>query len=348
MSVPFFRPNLGDEELAAAARVLRSGRLTQGEEVQRFEEEFAAYQGARYAVAVNSCTSALYLALRALGVGLGDGVITTAISWPATALAILWTGAEPIFADVDARGLIDPASVRERLDEERNIGGEVKAIIPVHLYGNPAPADDLLAFGLSIVWDAAHAIELKRGSLPGASCYSFYASKNITTAGEGGMLVTDEPEIAAQARRERLFGMDLPGERICRQMGTKLNMTEVQAAVGREQLRRIDERWHRRRRLVAQYDAALGRTSHVPGSACHLYPIEVDERDRVALALKERGIGTGIHFPMVTAHPFFAMYAGGTPMAKTFGARTLSLPLFPEMTGAMVREIVVALQEATA
>lgn len=358
MTVPLFRPNLGDEEIEAAARVLRSGQLTQGAGVRAFEAEFAAYQGAKHAVAVNACTSALYLALKAHGIGECHEVITSAITWPATALAIEWTGATPVFADVDERGLIDVASVRERITPR------TAAIIPVHLYGNLAPVHDLRAFGLPLIWDAAHAIESwygdgPAGRIPAAACFSFYASKNITTGGEGGMLVTDDDEIAGYARRARLFGMDPPAVRTCMQFGVKLNMTEAQAAIGRVQLRRIGERWFARTKIVMQYDAALALATHDglrPGdgheaeSACHLYPVQVDNRDAVQAALKARGIGTGIHFPPVYAHPYFRGARGhdACPNADRFGARTLSLPLFPEMTPADIDEVVTAFREVTA
>ena len=355
MSVPLFRPNLGDEEIEAVARVLRSGQLTQGPGVRAFEAEFAAYQGAKYAVAVNSCTSALYLALKAHGIGTGSEVITSAITWPATALAIEWTGATPVFADVDGRGLIDVASVRTRITKD------TAAIIPVHLYGNLAPVDDLRALGLPLIWDAAHAIESwhdgPAGRISSVACYSFYASKNITTGGEGGMLITDNDAIAKYARRARLFGMDLPDVRTCQQFGVKLNMTEMQAAIGRVQLRRITERWYSRVQIVREYDASLGRgpthdggRPHGGTSACHLYPVQVEKRDEVAAKLKTRGIGTGIHFPPVYAHPHFrgARGSDACPNADHFGARTLSLPLFPEMTPADIDDVVTEFRAVTA
>lgn len=370
--LPLTMPSLGADELAAAARVLSGPQLTQGGEVAAFETEFALYQmdaprdrtafelaqsgrpsnPCLHAVATNACTSALYLTLKALNIGPGDEVITSALSWVATALAIRWTGATVVFADVDDAGLLDPEHVYEAVTPR------TRAIVPVHLYGMPcdAPAFAELAReeDVDLVFDAAHAIEARERGVPvatwgTASCYSFHATKNLTTAGEGGMVVTRNPVIADYVRQARIFGL-APGTRTSVQFGAKLNITEVQAAVGRVQLRRIEERYLRRKMLWTMYRDALTTVRPInvePGvrDALHLYPILCDDRDAAAHVLNHDGIGYGIHYTPIYDHPEFASskprYAENT---DRIGRRTISLPFYPEMTYEDVQRVAKALE----
>jgi perosamine synthetase len=354
--LPLTRPSLGIPEIQAAVRVLSSPQLTQGPEVAAFETEFTTYHADRrpgelYSVATNACTSALYLTLKALGIGPGDEVITSALSWIATALAIRWTGATVIFADVDDYGLLDPEHVYEAVTPR------TRAIVPVHLYGQVCDVDAFAhlaaAEDLDIVYDAAHAIEARSGDRPcaqygTASCYSFHATKNITTAGEGGMMVTRRPEIADYVRKARCFGLT-PGTRTCEQFGAKLNMTEVQAAVGRVQLRRIEERYLRRKLVWSMYQDALTivrpiNFEHGVRDALHLYAVSAD-RERAAAALERAGIGYGVHYRPIYDEPEFAgtkpKYAENT---DRIGRRTISLPFFPEMTYEDVARVAKALE----
>lgn len=361
ITLPLSRPSMGDAEIAAATRVLSGPQLTQAQEVQSFETDFALYQmGVKldgtafelaqsgipspepmlHAVATNACTSALYLTLKALGVGPGDEVITSPLSWVATALAIRWTGAEVVFADVDDAGLLDPEHVVDCITPR------TRAIVPVHLYGQVCDVqafnDIAAAEDVYVIYDAAHAIEARHdgkpcGSYGDAACYSFHATKNVTTAGEGGMVVTKHQQIADYVRRARLFGLASTKDRTCVQFGAKLNMTEVQAAIGRVQLRRIEERWKRRDFLWQTYDnelhAALRPINRAAGmrDALHLYAIFCD-RDSACAALERAGIGYGIHYRPIYDHPeFIGTKPRNAENADRIGRRSLSLPFFPEM-----------------
>jgi dTDP-4-amino-4,6-dideoxygalactose transaminase len=366
-TLPLTRPSLGVAELEAAASVLSGSQLTQGPQVASFETEFALYQDGfepnifrsgqpqrLHAVATNACTSALYLTLKALGIGPGDEVITTPLTWVATALAIRWTGAKVVFADVDADGLLDPDCCCDVLTTR------TRAILPVHLWGNLCDIDTFKVLSeaedVHIVFDCAHAIEARfddepLGGYGDAACYSFHATKNLTTAGEGGMVVTRNAKIAEYVRKARLFGIT-PGTRTCEQFGAKLNMTEVQAAVGRVQLRRLEERYARRLALWNAYHARL----RYPRGICnatgtrdglHLYNILCDDRDSVRGALERAGIGSGVHYAPLYDHPEFT---GTKPRhaenADRIGRQTLSLPFFPEMAVEDVERVVAALESA--
>jgi dTDP-4-amino-4,6-dideoxygalactose transaminase len=356
--IPFARPAIGESETSEVLATLASGWLTTGPRVQRFEREFASWVDARHAIAVNSCTAALHLSLLAAGIGPGDEVITTPLTFCATANAIIHTGARPVFADIDRRTYnLDPAAV------ERAITPRTRAILPVHYAGRPA---DIRAFqrlaqthGLVLIEDAAHAVEAvsnagRVGTTAHFTCFSFYATKNLTT-GEGGMVTTASEQAAAWIRTAALHGMSRDGWTRYAATGTphydvvmagfKYNMMDLQAALGLQQLARIEAMHHVRAQRTAQYDAALAAlpverpSAAAPGErhAHHLYTILVDPslcgctRDDVQRALQQSGIGTSIHFRALHLHPFYAerfgLRRGQFPNAELVSDTTLSLPL---------------------
>jgi dTDP-4-amino-4,6-dideoxygalactose transaminase len=369
--VAFARPAIGPEEIAGVVEALESGWLTTGPRVATFEREFAAYVGAEHALGLNSCTAALHLSLLAAGVGQGDEVVTSPLTFCATANAIIHAGATPVFADVDpiTRNL-DPDAV------SRAITPRTRAIIPVHLGGHPA---DMRRFqelarthSLVLIEDAAHAIEAvsnagRVGTTADFTCFSFYSTKNLTT-GEGGMVVAKSSEHLSWMRTAALHGLSRDGwNRYARGgsphydvllAGFKYNMMDVQAAIGLAQLARLEERHTRRAEIVMAYDGAFAHMPlELPAHAAagerhahHLYAILVDptfagrERDAVQEALAERGIGTSIHFRALHLHRFYAerlgVGAGDFPNAERISDTTLSLPLSASLTDDEVARVI--------
>ncbi len=365
--LPFHRPSIGETEIAEVVDTLRSGWLTLGPKTALFEERFAAYVGARHAVAVSSCTAALHLTLAALGVGPGDEVITTPYTFTATVAAILYTGASPV--------LVDPAEDWPNLEPaevEARIGSRTKVILPVHFAGHPCDMEGFRSLaqrtGVAVLDDAAHALPAvcsgrRIGSTATATAFSFYAGKNMTT-GEGGMVTTDDAEIADEVRMRRLHGISRDAwkrysaegswyyEVVTR--GFKYNMTDMQAALGLHQLERLDGFQERRRALVSLYDELL---AEVPGielprrprygeSSWHLYVIRVKRasvRNAVIEALKADNIGTSVHFIPIHLHPHYrdtlGLSADDFPNATRFYEGAISLPLFPEMRDDDVRAV---------
>ncbi len=352
--IPIARPLIGAEEIAAVSRVLASGQLAQGEQVAAFERQFAQLCQTQEAVAVSSGTAALHLALLAHGIGPGDEVITTPLSFAATANTICLVGATPVFVDIEPDTYnLDPALV------EKAITPRTKAIMPVHLYGNPCAMDRLEHLAgkhhLLIIEDAcqAHAAAIRGkpvGSF-GTGCFSFYATKNMTT-GEGGMITTNDPEIAARARLLRSHGQQRRYYHVS--LGYNLRMTEVQAALGLIQLEKL-EGWTEQR--IAQ---AAMLTEHVsewvqtpivlPGHrhVYHQYTIQVPgNRDDWAQALADRGIGTAVHYPCpIHQQPFYRDQSRNVslPIAETAAKHILSLPVHPglseEELGTIIHEVI--------
>jgi dTDP-4-amino-4,6-dideoxygalactose transaminase len=342
--------------------------------VKRFEEAFAAYVGARHAVAVNSCTAALHLSLIAAGIGPGDEVVTTPLTFCATANVIVHTGATPVFADIDpATGNIDPDAIFAALTPR------TRAVLPVHYGGRPVDVEAIRAIArrrhLVVIEDAAHCIEgatagEKIGRTADFTAFSFYATKNITT-GEGGMVTTDLSDAADRMRVASLHGMTKNGwSRYERgravdydvlMAGFKYNMSDLQAALGLHQLAAIDRHLVRRRAIAARYDAGLAalpidRFAPVPSGtthAHHLYTILVDgragrSRDDVADALAAEGISTSVHFPPVHLHGFYrdryGFREGQFPHAERIARHVLSLPMSPAITDAQVDRVVAAVR----
>jgi dTDP-4-amino-4,6-dideoxygalactose transaminase len=375
--VSLARPSLGSAEIAEVVATLESGWLTTGPRVAKFEREFAAYAGMPHAIALNSCTAALHLSLLAAGIGPGDEVITSPLTFCATANAIIHSGATPVFADVDpvTRNL-HPGAVEDA------ITSRTRAIVPVHLGGHPA---DMACFRqiaganrLVLIEDAAHALEAvssagRVGTTGHFTCYSFYSTKNLTT-GEGGMVVTADDEAAQWMRTAALHGLSRDAWNRYGKGGSphyevlfagfKYNMMDLQAAIGLHQLARIDASLARRRAIAAAYDEGLRNLPITrpadtrPGErhAHHLYAVLIDParagktRDEVQQALANRGIGTSVHFRALHLHRYYAeklgLRAGQFPRAERISDTTLSLPLSTSLADAEVDRVIAALTAA--
>lgn len=365
-SIPFFCHDLGQPELQAIAEVFSGPILTTGETVSRFEQEFAGYLGRQHVLGVTSCTGALHLALLALGIGPGDEVITTPMTFIATATAIIEAGARPVFVDVEAgTGNLDAVLV------EAAITPRTRAILPVHLYGQMCDMRALRRiadqYGLAVVEDCAHCIEGSRdgvrpGDLSDAACFSFYATKNIT-CGEGGALATDRVDLSEKVRLLRLHGMSKTAEDREREgyshwdmpvMGWKYNMDNIQAAILLPQMARLKRKHERRQQLASAYRSQL---SAVPGvslpvirdhvvHANHLFPIWVkaDVRDKLVQRLQQDGVGVVVNYRAIHLLSYFSdslgHKRGDFPVAEKIGDMTLSLPFFPDMTDDMLSEVV--------
>ena len=355
----FQPPAIGEEEIAAVAETLRSGWLTTGPAAAELERRFAEYLGVKHALAVTSGTAAMHLALAALGVGPGDEVVTTPITWPATANVIVHVGARPVFADVRPEDLnIDPEHAASL------VGPRTKAILPVHLAGQPADLDPLWALGIPAVEDAAHAVESayrgrKVGGLSDATCFSLYATKNVA-AGEGGIISTNRDDVARAVddlrvmRRGHGSRYDIPVP------GYKANLSDVLASIALCQLDKIERHRAIRLRHVAAYDAAIAELDGIEPlardprdtHALHLYIVRIDAeragatRDEYQQALGEERIGTSIHFLPVhrlTAYRELYPEQEPLPVAEKAGEEILSLPLSAAHSDADIEDAIDAL-----
>jgi dTDP-4-amino-4,6-dideoxygalactose transaminase len=373
--IVFGSPYIGEEEIQEVVACLRSGWIGTGPRVRRFEELFREYTGAKNAVAVNSCTAALHLAMVVSGVGPGDEVITTPMTFCATANAILHTGATPVFVDVDPATMnLDPARI------EAAITPRTKAILPVHLAGRPCDMDAISAIaarhGLLVIEDAAHCIEGRYrgrnvGTISPLTCFSFYVTKNVVT-GEGGMVTTEDDDLAAKIKMNALHGLSADAwQRFSDKgykhyqvlfPGFKYNMMDLQAALGIHQLERVEAQLVRREAIWQRYDEAflkLPITRPSPPApetrhARHLYSILIDKqrcgftRDEVLVELHRRGIGTGVHYTALHLHPYyresFGFREGDFPNAERIGASTLSLPLSAKLTEDEVGQVIRAVR----
>lgn len=352
--------SIREEVETAVVRVLRSGRYALGPEVEAFEGEFARYCGARHAVGVNSGASALFIALTACGIGPGDEVITTPFTFVATVAAIRRTGARPRLVDVSAEPLtIDPAAVEQAVTQR------TQAIVPVHLYGQPADLDPILDVArrrrLVVVEDAAqaHGARYKGrrvGGIGDAGCFSFYPSKNLNAAGEAGIVLTNDAGRARIARDLRNWGTATVRGRVVR--GGNYRLDAVQAAVLRVKLERLDG-WVRARRAVAErYDAALGPAVGTPpvmpyaDHARHVYAIRSPARDAVRETLRAAGVETGIHYPapvhLQAGYADLGYGPGAFPHAEQAAREVLSLPIYPELSVRDQRTVVEGVLRAAA
>jgi dTDP-4-amino-4,6-dideoxygalactose transaminase len=383
--LPFYAPDVGEEEIREVTEALRSGWLTTGPRVQRFEEEFAAAVGAPAAAAVNSGTAALHVSLATLGIGPGDAVITSPLTFASSAHVIEHVGARPIFADVDPDTLnVDPEAVRRAIKQAEADGAwPVRAILPVHLHGHPCDMDALAQVaadhGLAVVQDAAHALGSAwrgqsvggpmAGLPPGSlTCFSFYATKNVTT-GEGGML-TGDPAIVDEARTWVLHGMSRDAWRRYSSDGSwhydvvhagfKYNMTDPAAALGLVQLRRLPEFQARRCQIVDRYADAFAALPEIElphvrpqaEHAWHLYVIRLSQdrlridRDRFIEELRRRNIGTSVHFIPIHLFSYYRDRYGfqpeDFPVADAEYRRMVSLPLYPRMADRDVDDVIEA------
>jgi len=344
--IPVAAPSIGEEEVEAVARVLRSGGLAQGPEVAEFETEFSEHVQGLHCIAVNSGTSALHLSLLAAGIGAGDEVIVPSFSFAATANSVALTGATPVFADIEPDYFsLDPAAV------EAAITPRTAAVMPVHLYGHPAKMRELTAIcerhGLLLLEDAAqaHGASLNDrpvGTFGLAASFSFYPTKNMT-AGEGGMIVTPSEELARTCRLLRNQGME---RRYANEIvGFNTRMTDIHAAIGRVQLRRLTE-WNARRRANAEY-----LNNHITGvrlpcttvgalHVWHQFTMLVHDRDRFAEELGKRGVGSGVYYPTpIHRLPSFALSLD-LPVTERVAASCLSIPVHPGLTQPDLEHIV--------
>ncbi len=372
--IPFHRPPIGEEEIAAVVDTLRSGWITMGPKTRRFEEAFAAVIGARHAIAVSSCTAALHLGLDALGIGPGDEVITTTYTFTATVATIVHTGARPVLADCR-----DDDINMDCDDVRRKVTARTKAIVPVHFAGQPVQMDQIADIakqhGLLVLEDAAHALPAAFhgrtiGTLSPLTAFSFYATKNITT-GEGGMLTTDDDALADRLRPRRLHGMSRDAWRRYTAEGSwrydveypgfKYNMTDINAALGLVQLPKMEQFRLAREQLAAVYTACLHDVPEVRTPvvhpdvkhAWHLYVLRVRPsaritRDRLIEELKQLGIGTSQHFIPIHLHSYFRRALGvepaDFPVATAAAESTLSLPLYPDLSARDAERVAVAIR----
>jgi dTDP-4-amino-4,6-dideoxygalactose transaminase len=375
--IVFGAPKIEHDEIDEVVRCLESGWIGTGPLVARFEKEFAAYKGQPFAAAVSSCTAAMHLSVLAAGIGEGDEVITTPMTFCATVNAIIHAGATPVLADIDPVTMnIDPVQVEARITPK------TKAILPVHFAGRAANMNALMEIaarhGLKIIEDCAHAIETeyqgrRAGTFGDFGCFSFYATKNVTT-GEGGMVLTQNEEDLARIKMLALHGMSKDAWKRFSdegykhysvvETGFKYNMMDLQAALGIHQLRRVESNWRRREEIWQQYNKAFAAlpvtlpaevepdTRH----AYHLYTVLIEggragiTRDQFLDAMTERGIGVGVHYLSVPEHPVYQDKFGWQPEdyphGTKIGRQTVSLPFSAKLTDLDVSRVIEAVREA--
>ena len=382
--LPFALPSIGEEEIAEVVDSLKSGWVTTGPKTKRFEEQFKEYVGSKHAVAVNSCTAGLHIALTALGISAGDEAIVPTLTFCSTANVVVHLGARPVLVDVGDDFNVTPQAI------ESAITPRTKAIIPVHYGGQPcdlAPIYELAArHHIPIIEDAAHAVgstyhDLRLGSdalqppttrsLPHVTVFSFYATKNMTT-GEGGMITTADDKLAEQMRLLSLHGMSRDAWKRYTSAGSwyyevvapgyKDNMTDIQASLGIHQLRKLDSFIETRQRYARLYDAAFANLPeietplthpdrnhiyHIYGIRLRLERLRID-RSQFIEELKARNIGSSVHFIPVHLHPYyretFGYEKGDLPNSEYLYQRILSLPLFPKMTETDVQDVIHAVK----
>jgi dTDP-4-amino-4,6-dideoxygalactose transaminase len=367
--LPFSRPSIGEEEIREVTDCLRSGWITTGPRTVQFEKEFAAYTGAKQALALSSGTAALHCIYWALGLGSGDEIICPSLTWPATANMALALGARVVFADIDrATRQIDPGSVKKAITPR------TRAIVPVHFAGAPADLDALREIAgpsLPIIEDAAHAVGTEyRGGRIGShgnpAIYSFHPIKDITT-GEGGMLTLDDGALAERVKLFKFHGVSRDAWKAYGAAasahydtvlpGFKYNLTDIASALGIHQLRKLDRFIDLRRAIAERYlDKLEGvRGLELPKSpsyphrhAWHLFTILVERRDEFMAKLKEQNIGTGLHFEAVHRTTLYKESAAKLPETEHVCDRIVSLPLFPDMTDQDVEDVVAAVRRVLA
>lgn len=359
--IPIAKPFIGDEEIKEVEAVLRSGFIAQGPKVAEFEEKFTEYIGTRHAIATSSGTTALHVAVLCAGIGKGDEVITTPFSFAATANSVLYTGAKPVFVDIDPKTYnINPEKIEEAVTDK------TKAIMPVHLYGQPADMDPICKIAedhdLKVIEDAAQAHGAiyhgrKAGSIGDMGCFSFYPTKNITT-GEGGMITTDNDAFDKKARALRAHGESERYEHVA--LGYNFRMTDIAAAIGVVQLKKLEEfdekRIENAEYLTEHINTIKGiKPPYVAENVRHVfhqYTIRVEDgkRDELREFLNNEGIGTGVHYP----RPIFRQklyedlgYKADCPEAEKAAAEVLSIPVNPTLSAEDFGKIVAVLEDAS-
>ncbi|MGM0405325.1 MAG: DegT/DnrJ/EryC1/StrS family aminotransferase [Thermoplasmatota archaeon] len=366
-----FDPLIEEEEIEGVSDSLRSGWLTTGPKVKEFEEEFSEYLGCKEAIAVNSCTSGLHLSLAVNDIGKGDEVITTPFTFVSTVNVIEHQRAKPVLVDIDERTYnIDPAKIEDKISDK------TEAILPVHYAGHPCEMDEIndLAedYDLKVIEDAAHGVGAKYkgkkiGTLNDLTCFSFYATKNLTTA-EGGMITLDDPDLSEKLKVLSLHGMDRDAWKRyteagswyydVKSLGYKYNMTDIQAAIGKHQLAKFEDMQSRRREIAERYDRAFKDmdeiiTPHVKKyveHAWHLYPIQIRDdllsigRNKFIEALNAENIGCSVHFIPVHMLSYYKNKYGyesrDYPVSKSVYEREISIPLYPKMTDGDVDDVI--------
>src|SRR5712664_356492 len=355
--IPLALPIIDNEMKTAALSALENEKLVMGESVLKFEEEFAKYCGTKHAVSTGSGTGALQIALEGLGIGLRDEVITTPFSFIATANSVVHSGAKPTFADVEDHGFnLSPQKTRE------SVSSKTRVIMPVHLYGHLSRMDEFREIaqetGITLIEDAcqAHGAEIdgkKVGSMGEAGCFSFYPAKNMTVAGDGGMIVTSNDELAEIARSLRDCGREKNSKYSMGRIGYTSRLNSVNAAIGRVQLRRLEEWNQSRRRIAMLYRRELEGLEGItlpPGEKSgekpvyHLFVIRAEIRDRLRDDLDKNGVETGIHYP-VPIHlqtPYRQVYGfkeGAYPCSERLSKQVLSLPIYPDLQDGQVVQV---------
>jgi len=375
--LPFALPDIDERELTEVEQALLSGWVTTGPKTHQFEQEFAAAIGARHAIAVNSCTAAMHLALEAVGLQPGDEVITTPLTFAATAEVVRYFDARPVLVDVDAETLnIDTAQIDAAINERTRV------IMPVHLAGLPANMAEISRIAqqhaLKVIEDAAHAMpgvynHRAHGSLGDLVCFSFYATKTLTT-GEGGMICTENEEWAERCRFMSLHGISRDAWKRYTAEGNwyyeilapgfKYNMTDVAAAMGLAQLRKVNVMWQRRKEIAAAYNQAFAQVSELllppvgnapEQHAWHLYILRLHlerlqiDRSQFIAALKKRNIGTSVHFIPLHIHPYYRQRYGYQPQDYPVSyreyQRMISLPIYSRMSDQDVQDVIEAVSE---
>lgn len=371
MKIEFLKHNIDQEDINRAVEVLNSIFLTTGSVVGEFEKGFSLYLDIPFTIGVTSCTAALHLCLLAWGIGHGDEVITTPMSFCSTSNAVIHTGATPVFVDVEE----ETGNINAELIESK-ITGKTKAIIPVHLYGQMCDMNRIRQiadkYHLAVIEDAAHCIEgvrdgIKAGKLGDAACFSFYATKNITS-GEGGAIVTGNFDKAELLRMLRLHGIDESAiDRYTKKyehwdmllLGWKYNMDNIQAALLVGQLKRIDDLWKRRDEIYRRYEDAFASVKGIrlmktmPDSrhARHLFTIQVPEkkRDSMLHALQERGVGVAVNFRAIHLLKYyrqkFGYKEGDFPVTERVGNSTISIPLYPKLKDVEIDYVIKTVKE---
>ena len=370
--LPYFQPLIGEEEIEEVMDTLKSGWLSMGPKTVKFEELIAEYTGAKEAIAVSSCTAALHVSLITLGIGKGDEVITTPFTFAATGNVVIHVGAKPVFVDIKRDTYnIDPEKIEEAVTRQ------TKAIMPVHYAGQACDMEAITEIAqrhdLYVIEDAAHAIGAeyqgrKVGTISDTTCFSFYATKNITT-GEGGAITTSDGKLAEKLRVLRLHGISKDAwKRYLAEVswyyeiqdcGWKYNMSDIQAALGIPQLKKLDGFIETRRKYAKIYNEEFGKIEGIitpyekPGvkHVYHLYPIllEAFDRDEFIERMAKKGIGCSVHFIPLHLHPFyrdrFGFEKGDFPNAKWVYEREASLPLYPRMSEEDVWLVIDAVKE---
>ncbi len=375
-SLPFHRASIGEEEINGVVDSLRSGWITTGPKTKRFEDEFAIRVDGKYAVAVNSCTAAMHLALAAVGIKEGDEVIVPVLTFTATAEVVTYFKAVPVFVDCDCETLLIDIA-----DLERKITPKTRAIMPVHYAGQACDIDMIIEIAkkhdLKIIWDAAHAFPTNYkgkniGAFPDIVCFSFYATKTLAT-GEGGMAVTDNKEYADKMRILSLHGMNKDAwNRYSKEgswyyeivaPGYKYNLTDVASSLGLAQLARTDELLEKRKKIATRYRTAFeGLEELMPlvelsygESAWHLFVIKLNlkklsiDRGQFIEELKIRNIGSSVHFIPLHLHPYwketYNLKESHFPVASAVYRQIVSLPIFPDMSEADVSDVIEAVMD---